>query len=418
LGLTSFYRTLVPNFSDFARPMTEWTRKEQPSTGESKQQEAFQRMKDRLCTAPVLAYTNFKLPFILSTDASQFSLGAILSQVQDGLERPICYASRQTNKVERAYTTSELGMLALVWATKHFRCYPHGRKFLARTDHAALKYLQKFSDQNSRLLLWSIRLSELDFVVEHKPGSKMGHVDALSRHVGSVAHDNALGKENVLREQEKDAFCIKQAPGNYRSKREFFLDDDNVLYKRKSNGNHQLVVLETLVHEVIKQNDEPMYVAHPGAKRTHDLIALQYWWSGMRKAIENYVKSCDPCQRTKGNRSRCGKSRFHRDSIPGPSSPQRVAIPTGLSRPTSFSYGLQFSQFRSSKSRTLTPSSAKLTIASRWRTMRTSTTGALWPKRDIRGSLVTTGFHSLTTRSLLPVASSSSERSRWKQRTP
>ena len=75
----------------------------------------------------------------------------------------------------------------------------------------------------------------------------MGHVDALSCHVGSVTHDNALNKENVLREQEKDAFCIKQAPGTYHSKREFFVDDDNVLYRGKSNGNHQLVVPETLV---------------------------------------------------------------------------------------------------------------------------------------------------------------------------
>jgi len=177
-------------------------------------------MKDRLCTAPVLAYPNFKLPFILSTDASQFSLGAILSQVQDGLERPIFYASRQPNKAERAYMTSELEMLALVWATKHFRCYLHGRKSLARTDHTALKYFQKFSDQNIRLLRWSIRLPELDFVVEHKPDSKMSHVDALSRHLGSVAHDHALNKENVLREQEKAAFCIKQDPGSYRSKLE------------------------------------------------------------------------------------------------------------------------------------------------------------------------------------------------------
>jgi len=139
-------------------------------------------------------------------------------------------------------------------------------------------------------------------VVEHKPGYKMGHVDALSRHVGSVAHDNALNKENVIREKEKDAFCIKQATGSYRSKREFFVDDDNVFYRRKSNGNHQLVVPETLVQEVIKQNYESMYVAHPGAKRTHDLIALHYWWPGMRKAVENYVRSCDPCQRRKGNR--------------------------------------------------------------------------------------------------------------------
>jgi len=139
-------------------------------------------------------------------------------------------------------------------------------------------------------------------VVEHKPGSKMGHVDALSRHVGSVARGNALDKENVLREQEKDACCTKQAPGTYRSKWEFFLDDDKIFYRRRSNSNHQLVVPETLVHEVIKANHEPMYVAHPGAKRTHDLIALHYWWPGMRKAIENYVGSCNPCQRRKGSR--------------------------------------------------------------------------------------------------------------------
>ena len=106
LGLALFYRRLIPIFSEIARPMTELTRKEKPFTWESKQQEAFQKMKDRLCTAPVLAYPNFKLPFILSTDASQFSLGAILSQVQDGLERPICYASRQTNMAERVYMTS------------------------------------------------------------------------------------------------------------------------------------------------------------------------------------------------------------------------------------------------------------------------------------------------------------------------
>ena len=273
--LASFYRRLIPNFAEIARPMTELTRKEQQFTWESKQQEAFQSMKDRLCNAPVLAYPNFKLPFVFSADASRFSLGAMLSQVQDGLERPICYASRRTNKAERAYT-SELVMLALVSATKH------SSKILARTDQAALKYLRKFSDQNSRLLRWSVRFLELYFVVEHKPGSKMCHVNALSRHV-SVAHANALDKENVLREQEKDAFCIKQAPGTYRSKREFFINDDNVLYRRMSNGNHQLVVPETLVHEVIKQNHEPMCVAHPGANRTHDLIALHYWWPDMRK---------------------------------------------------------------------------------------------------------------------------------------
>jgi hypothetical protein len=63
------------------------------------------------------------------------------------------------------------------------------------------------------------------------------------------------------------------------------------MYRRR-NGNHQLVVSETLIFEVIKQNYEPKYVSHPGVRRTHYLIALHYWWPGMKKAVESYVKLC------------------------------------------------------------------------------------------------------------------------------
>jgi hypothetical protein len=97
-------------------------------------------------------YPNFKLPFILTTDASKVVIDAILLQVQDGKERPIAYASRQLNTAEPNYTVSEQEMLALVWATKYLRCYLYGKHFLVRTDHVALTYLQKFADHNSRLL--------------------------------------------------------------------------------------------------------------------------------------------------------------------------------------------------------------------------------------------------------------------------
>jgi len=69
------------------------------------------------------------------------------------------------NTAEQIYAASEAEMLALVWAIKHFLCYLYGNKLLVRTDHSALNYLQNFADQNSRLLNWSIKLSELDFVV-------------------------------------------------------------------------------------------------------------------------------------------------------------------------------------------------------------------------------------------------------------
>jgi len=84
----------------------------------------------------------------------------------------------------------------------------------------------------------SLKLSELDFIVEHRPGSKIGHVDALSRHVGAVVHVDRLDKEFILREQQKNEFCTKQEPGTS-SKREFFLDEDGVMYRRQHGDRHR-----------------------------------------------------------------------------------------------------------------------------------------------------------------------------------
>ena len=75
---------------------------------------------------------------------------------------------------------------------------------------------------------WSLKLSELDFIVEHKPGSKISHVDALSRHVSAVKYENSLDKEIILQEKQKDELYTKQNPRTYTSRREFFIDDDSV----------------------------------------------------------------------------------------------------------------------------------------------------------------------------------------------
>ena len=210
----------------------------------------------------------------MTTDASKVGIAAILSQVQDGLERPIAYASRQLNTAEQAYTASEAEMLALVWATKYFRCYLYGTKFVARAHHSALTYLRNFADSHSRLMRWSLKLSELDFVVEHRPGTKIAHADALSRHVGTVMLNSCLDKATVLQGQKKDAFCLKQAPSSHSTKSECFLYDDGAMYRRQQNGNHQLVVPKTLIHEIIRRNHSPIFVAHPGIQRNYNLVSL------------------------------------------------------------------------------------------------------------------------------------------------
>jgi len=116
-------------------------------------------------------------------------------------------------------------MLALVWATKHFRCYLYRRKFVARTNHAALTYLKNIANQIARLMGWIMKLSGLQFTVEHRTGKWIPHADTLSRHVGTIRHEVGLSPEVVSLEQAKDPFCQCLNPSTYPDKCEFFLDN-------------------------------------------------------------------------------------------------------------------------------------------------------------------------------------------------
>jgi hypothetical protein len=204
-------------------------------------------LKNKLSNTPVLAFPDFKVPFILTTDASSVGLGVVLSQVQGGIEKPISFASRQLNKSERAYSASELETLAVVWATKYYRCYLYGTRFLVRTDHAALRFLRNFAENNSRLMRWSLRLSEFQFDIEHVPRSKIKHVDALSRHVGLVEKPQIMSKELVIREQKKDSFCEEHVQNCQTVNSEYFLDMDGALYRRAKGKQPKLVVPRSLI---------------------------------------------------------------------------------------------------------------------------------------------------------------------------
>jgi len=186
LGLASLYRRLFPKFAEIAKPLTQLIRKDVQFKWESSQQAGFDKLKEILCSEQVLAYPDFNSQFILTTDASKVAVAAILSQVQEGAERPIAFASRQMNKTEQNYCASEAEMLAVIWATKQFRCYLFGKRFTVRTDHFALTYLHKFAGNNSRLMRRSLRLAEFDFDIEYRPGTQIRHADALSRHVYTV----------------------------------------------------------------------------------------------------------------------------------------------------------------------------------------------------------------------------------------
>jgi hypothetical protein len=114
LGLSSFYRRLIPHYAEKAKPLTELLRKEAVFVWGDRQEKAFTELKDALCSDTVLAYLDFTSPFLLTTDASRLALGAILSQVQNGIERPLAYASRQLNKAEQNHSATELECLGII----------------------------------------------------------------------------------------------------------------------------------------------------------------------------------------------------------------------------------------------------------------------------------------------------------------
>jgi response regulator RpfG family c-di-GMP phosphodiesterase len=185
-----------------AKLLSELLRKDALFVWTERQHSAFEALKDALFSEQVLAYPNFHSQFILTTDASTVTVAAILSQVQDFVERPISFASRQLNRSETRYSASESEMLAVNWGTRQFRFYLYGKQFVLRTDHDALKYMHNLAGNKSRLLRWSLRLSEFDFVVEHRPGTQIRHVDDLSRAVQAVTQELEITRDEVKTAQD------------------------------------------------------------------------------------------------------------------------------------------------------------------------------------------------------------------------
>ena len=120
LGLASYYRRFIRNFAEIAKPLHRLTEKTQDFRWTDQCDNAFRELKQRLTSAPILAFPDFSQPFILDTDASQTGIGAVLSQVQEGQERVVAYASRTLSKAERRYCVTRRELLAVVTYVQHF----------------------------------------------------------------------------------------------------------------------------------------------------------------------------------------------------------------------------------------------------------------------------------------------------------
>ncbi|GFU09780.1 retrovirus-related Pol polyprotein from transposon 17.6 [Trichonephila clavipes] len=144
LGLCTYYRKFVKGFSNIARPLYKLTESKQKFQWTKECEDSFLQLKEALTSSPILIYPQPDKPFILDTDASNESVGAVLSQEIDGQERVVAYWSKCLSKPERNYCVTRKELLAIVKAIEHFHHYLYGQKFLLRTDHASFNLANKF----------------------------------------------------------------------------------------------------------------------------------------------------------------------------------------------------------------------------------------------------------------------------------
>lgn len=181
IGLLSYYRKFIPNLAKLTKPLTQCLKKDRTVVVDEPYINAFNTCRQILINDPILQYPDFTKPFILTTDASNIALGAVLSQGRIGNDRPICFASRTLSESEINYSTIEKELLAIVWATKYFRPYLFGRKFQIVTDHRPLTWLMSLKEPNSKLVRWRLKLEEYDYDIIYKKGTLNSNADALSR---------------------------------------------------------------------------------------------------------------------------------------------------------------------------------------------------------------------------------------------
>ena len=157
----------VKGFSEIAAPLNRLLEKGKEIVWNEDCEEAFQTLKGKLLTEPVVAYPDFDLSFELYKDASNIGLGAVLAQVQGGKERIVCCASRSLNKSERNYAATKKECLAIVWGIKSFRSYLAPRKFEVFTDYSALQWLRSMKSEDALLYRWAATLEDYDYIIKH-----------------------------------------------------------------------------------------------------------------------------------------------------------------------------------------------------------------------------------------------------------
>jgi transposase InsO family protein len=364
LGLCGYYRRFIKNYSSIVAPLeklctTPNNKKCKANFSKSQwiwnshHEESFLHLKYCLTHAPILAYPCKIGRFILDTDACHESIGAVLSQMQNGEEKVIAYASHKLSKSERAYCITRKELLSVYKYVLLFKHYLYGRQFTVRTDHQALTWMLNWKKPNtSQYCTWIAELECYDFEIIHREGKLHGNADALSRvpqcQQCDIKHADPKQRRNIKTldcEEENNArsaerILCKISTSSVKWNKEADEDINVILkllrdgkvdqvYPKELNGSSQsahflwnkrdrLRIRGSLLHLVNDKDEYALVIphsqrqwlvrtthealGHPGVTKTLSTLKGSYYWPGMEQTTRLVVNTCKGCaQRKTGN---------------------------------------------------------------------------------------------------------------------
>ena len=324
LGFANFYWWFIYNFSHTARPLNELKGKKE-WRWEEEHQRAFEELKEKITSQPVLSLPRREGKFRVEMDTSGHMIGGVLSQEQDGKWKPIAFLSRTMQPVEQNYEIYNKELLAIVEALAKWRQYLLDAKelFGVWTDHENLKYFREPHKLNGWQAWWYLKLQDYDFTLKHIPGKTNTKANILSRkdQVNTkednkdvqllkdklwqqkttaeviIIKENKTREENeILKEIRRNATRDNEVVQALERNNGLTWEEDRVVYME---GRVYIPNNKKLKEEILKENHDLVDVRHPGQHRMLELLKRNYWWPGLKKDVKRYVQGCFKCQQNK-----------------------------------------------------------------------------------------------------------------------
>ena len=326
LGLAGYYRRFIEDFSRLAAPMTRLTRKEVKFDWDDRCEEVFQELKRKLTSAPILIVLDRGQGYTVYCDASRAGLGCVL--MQSG--RVIAYGSSQLKNHEQNYPTQDMELVTIVFALKIWHHYLYGEEFEVYSDHKSLKYIFTQRDLNMRQRRWMDFLEDYDFTLHYHPGKANVVADALSRKSRGVLASIASREWRMLETVRQFGLQYNQqaqgtlgslvaTPSLLSRLIEYQGQDIEIVSIRDrvqsgtgdegwtvhSNGSlryrGRVVVAHSIYlrEEILREFHCSRFVVHLGGMKMYQDLRCQYYWSGTKRHVGDFVRRCLTCQQVK-----------------------------------------------------------------------------------------------------------------------